>query len=169
MAALKAVRQMHADSSRLLLDLDRAMVGYKPVYGSVATMDLSYDIKRGAYMSEGLLRHWVRHSEPNQVIAVNLVFWDDNANVEEPLFIAAKLLYAESLSNTPDRNKAWDPWYAYLNWMPKRMVGIVTEGKPHAKRTDLLRVASVGAPLASISSENVARELLQVVVDHRFD
>ena len=111
-AALKAVRQMHADSSRLLLDLDRVMVGYKPVYGSVVTMDLSYDIKRGAYMSEGLLRHWVRSSEPNQVIAVNLAFWDDNADVEEPLFIAAKLVYAEPLSTVPDRNRAWDPWNA---------------------------------------------------------
>jgi hypothetical protein len=80
-AALSAVRQMHRDSSRLLRDLDRFLAGFKPVFGSFATTDLSYDIKKGDYMAAGLLRHWVHSESPSEVIAVNIVFWDRSPKV----------------------------------------------------------------------------------------
>jgi hypothetical protein len=166
--ALKAVRTMHADSSRLLLDLDRALVGYKSIYGSFATMDLSYDIKRASFMSEGLLRHWVHSSRPDTVIAVNIAFWDDNAGLNEPFFIAAKLLYADALQTTPDRNKAWDPWYAYLNWTNQRKLNEIVEAKPPEKRADILRAVSIGVPLSSIVTEAHGAMILEKAKSYDF-
>jgi len=46
-AAIKAVLQMHSDASKLLLDLDKTMQGYQTLFGSVATINLSWDVKTG--------------------------------------------------------------------------------------------------------------------------
>jgi len=51
-AALSAVRKMHFDCSRLLRDIDKEFDGYRSVYASIATTDLSYDVKTGLYMAE---------------------------------------------------------------------------------------------------------------------
>ena len=163
MLAIQAVRGLHTDASRLLLDLDRGLVGYRSVYGSFATMDLSYDIKRGTFMSNGLLRHWLHNSQPDAVIAVNIAFWDDRGKVTEPLFIAAKLLYTDQLEKAGDRTKAWDPWYAYLDWTTPRLENEVSEAQPPAKRQDLRRAITIGVPLCSVTTEAHGHELIERV------
>lgn len=167
--ALRAVREMHSDASRLLLDLDRGLLGYKSVYGSFATMDLSYDIKRGMFMAEGLLRHWVESSAKDTVVAVNIAFWDETAKIIEPMFIAAKLLYLEPVPTTPDRSKAWDPWSAYLSWTTDRKPWELLEAAPPQKRADLLRVVTFAVPLSSITTEAHGRDLLNKVKEYDFN
>jgi len=167
--ALKAVRAMHVDSSRLLLDLDRTLVGYTSVYRSVATIDsMSYDIKKPDFMTDGVFRHWVHPSQADTVIAVNLAFWDDNVDLKEPFFIAAKIRYAEPLPNPWDRNKAWDPWHAYLSWTNPREVDLLSEAKPPEDRADILRAVSVGTPLSRIATEASGARFLNLVKSFNF-
>jgi hypothetical protein len=167
-AALSAVRKMHFDCSRLLRDIDKEFDGYRSVYASIATTDLSYDVKTGLYMAEGLLRHYAKDVSPSQVVAVNIVFFDVGGKVTEPLFIIAKILYAAPLEVATNRNKAWDPWRAYLEWNKERKHGeiIVLEGP--LKKDSILRIAVLAVPLFTIDSETRAQDVVRRVRDFAF-
>ena len=167
-AALSAVRKMHFDCSRLLRDIDKEFDGYRSVYASIATMDLSYDVKVGRYMAEGLLRHYAKGVSPSQVIAVNIVFFDERRKVTEPLFIIAKILYAAPLEIATDRNKAWDPWVAYLDWNKERKYNEIILLEGPLKKDSVLRVSVLAVPLFTIDSETRAQEIVRSVRDFAF-
>src|SRR5580698_3737311 len=102
--ALKAVLKMHSDSSKLLLDLDRTMQGYRSLFDNIATTNLSYDVKRGKYMADGLFRHYVRDNDELEVRAVNICFCDENDhNFMEPIFVAAHLSYVSAAANMQEK------------------------------------------------------------------
>src|ERR1700722_1838486 len=57
--ALKAVAQMHAETSRLLVDCDKYIGNGRPsVFGSYATRDLTYHYKATFWMAEGVYRYY---------------------------------------------------------------------------------------------------------------
>ncbi len=106
--ALKAVLQMHSDASKLLIDLDTAMQGYKSVFGNVATANLTYDVKSGMYMADGLFRHYTKGDDESQVRAVNLCFFDKkDPHLDEPLFVAAHLAYSPPAEIGQEKSKRY--------------------------------------------------------------
>ena len=164
--ALSAVRKMHSDCSRLLRDIDRELDGYRSVYASIATMDLSYDVKSGLYMAEGLLRHYVKGVSPTEVIAIKIAFFEPS--IIEPLFIIAKIQYLSPLETAPDRNKAWDPWDAFLKWTPERKLEepILLQGP--LKKGLISNMALLAVPLFSIDGEMRAQAIVQRIRDYNF-
>jgi hypothetical protein len=164
--ALTAVMQMHADSARLLRDFDQWMDGYRSASGSQATNNLSYDVKTGLYMADGLFRHYVRDDALNIVLAINILFFDSKNKVEQPLLIAAKLLYASEVEYVSDR--AWDPWSAYFIWNKDRSYRKTIALEGAFKKGNLSRIAVAAMPLYDVTTESVLHEFVRPVRDFEF-
>jgi hypothetical protein len=80
-----------------------------------------------------LARLYLRKQHENQVLGINLCFYDRNGSkFEEPIFIAANTRY--QLGILDDKFKrGWDPWEAFLKWSPKR---VLQRGHNHSGSTD---------------------------------
>jgi len=164
--AMRAVLQMHADSSKLLLDLDREMMDYVSLYDNIATANLSYDVKSKRFMAEGLFRHYVRAKTDTEVIAVNILFFDEGIKTafSEPLFVASKLSYLNTTGSSSERqSRFWNPWQALTDWSH----GEALKGVVHLseiKKSGEVQSATVRAvPLFGISSIEQAMYVMREV------
>jgi hypothetical protein len=163
--AIKAVLQMHSDASKLLLDLDKTMQGYQTLFGSIATINLSWDVKTGKYMADGLFRHYVRKDDETQVRAVNICFFDVNdLSFEEPILVAAHISYFSVAKNMPEKSKrAWDPWTAFASWNQEKVFNkrIVLDGP--LKGGAIQSVILTATPLFSIHNQETVKALINAV------
>jgi len=58
MIALNAVRQLHSDTTRLLVDFGKKMgADWYSVFGNFATRELTYSVNTEFWMAEGVYRY----------------------------------------------------------------------------------------------------------------
>ncbi len=157
--ALKAVRQLHADASRLLLDCDGTIGKGLQVCpkGNVVTGDMS-TVVGGTWMAEGAYRYYAAptDNEPGRVDGVCLCFIGEAVAADEPVLIVGQVDYR--LPEGQDIQKvwsAWDLWFLFTDNCQDRTYGHVLSAGPitwkkENKTFDGFRLIAV--PLYSIMS-----------------
>jgi hypothetical protein len=114
-AALKAVLQLHTDTSKLLVDFDKKMSGYSSVFGNFATSELTYHVRAEGWMASGVYRYYTKDKMPGLVDGIMVCFLD--SRLEEPMLLVAELKYhLESGADIRQVCKPWDIWYLYFDW-----------------------------------------------------
>ena len=111
--ALRAVLQLHSDTSRLLVDCDRIFKG-ESIFGNNATRELTYHVSARSWMAGGVYRFYRDPSDPRIAWGVTVCFID-NGNVDdlpEPTLIVGRIEYAMT-DNKPADCKCWDLWNQY--------------------------------------------------------
>jgi hypothetical protein len=162
-SAIQAVLHMHSDCTKLLLDLDKSLRDYRPLFGNVVTSDLGSSISRRTFIASGLFRHYFRNDDQTQVLGVNVCFFTNDGKFTEPLFIVARLSYYASASGPERLDRGWDPWYAFLDWNPERKFNAAIFLDGPLKNGSVERVALAACPLLSVSSLEVANGLIDLV------
>jgi hypothetical protein len=172
-SAVRAVAQMHADTSKLLIDCDKRVGRARPsVFGSYATKGLTYSYRADQWMAEGVFRYYA--SDSNNVDGVTVSFWEETT--EEPMFMIAQIRYQRHPDSNPLDDEAadikrvckeWDIWNLYF-WWGERKGGTVLEYTD----SDEGRIASarlIAIPLYSINSIETVEALydrVNVPVQH---
>jgi hypothetical protein len=113
-AALLAIQQLHGDCSRLLLDADKLMGNWIAIHGTYVTSNLSWDVKRGFYMAEGLYRHYANANKPNCVRSIITCFGSNREPIPEPLLLLSELKYVSGSPTKGTVAGVWDPWALYF-------------------------------------------------------
>ncbi len=149
--ALKAVAQMHSDTSKLLVDCDKQIGrGRRSVFGSYATKELTYNFQAEYWMAEGVYRYY--EAGPMLVDGVTVAFFHGQAI--EPLLLVAQIRYSYKPGDPEppvlrDRCDEWDAWSLYFSWGESRELGKVhAYGGSDAGRIEWARLVAV--PLFSI-------------------
>jgi hypothetical protein len=157
--ALKAVRQLYADASRLLSDCDSTIGKGRRVCtrSYAATAGLS-SLLGGLWMAEGAYRCYAADPQrrPGLVEAVCLCFLGEKVAKDEPVLVAGRIAYrlddGQVLADVCD---GWDLWYLFADDCPERTCGVVHSSGPltwpdGGKSFDGFSLVAV--PLYSISS-----------------
>ena len=114
-AALKAVVQLHIDTSKLLVDFDKKMLGYTSVFANVATSELTYHVRAEGWIASGVYRYYAKAEQPGLIDAITVCFLDPR--LTEPLLVVAELKYhLESGADIKQICKPWDLWSLYFDW-----------------------------------------------------
>lgn len=144
--ALKAVVQMHSDTSKLLVDCDKHIgKGRASVFGSYATSELTYNFQARFWMAEGVYRYY--EAGPLLVDGVTAAFFHVDVPTE-PLLLLARIQY--SGETAASKAKAWDIWSLYFAWGESKELGKVHRyGETDEGRIEWARLIAV--PLFSIS------------------
>jgi hypothetical protein len=157
--ALKAVRQLHEDASRLLSDCDRVLAKGKRVctrtYAATGGMS---SLLNGSWMAKGAYRCYAAapDKQPGLVEAVCLCFFGEIVARDEPLLIAGQISYRlDAGQGLADVCDGWDLWYLFANDCPERRYDEVLWSGPltwqeGGKSFDGFRLLAV--PLYSIKS-----------------
>jgi hypothetical protein len=163
--AVRAVQQMHSDCSRLLLDFDRQMEGWSPVFGSYATRDLTYNVRALRWMAEGVYRLYTNQSLPSLVRGLTISFIENDT--DRPLLLVGELRYSDRTSEIKAVCKEWDLWGVFFDWGGQRVYDELlsfTAPDPN-KRIDLASL--IAKPLYSINSvEEIAELMKRVATPH---
>ena len=123
--ALKAVAQMHSETSRLLVDCDKYIGKGRPsVFGSYATRDLTYHYKATFWMAEGVYRYYPAGSDAVEGVTVAFHYAgapNDPRSQSEPLLLVGHIQYSPSgnvLEDSSSKAKCneWDLWSLYFEW-----------------------------------------------------
>jgi len=161
--ALAAIRQLHSDTSKLMVDFDGNMFadGWYSVFENVATRDLTYHVKAKFWMAEGVYRYYTKHATPGLVEGLTVVFFDPRA--EEPLFLTAQVQYrVEANKLISDVCAAWDIWWLYFDLTDKRELGrVYRHGNIDNGRIEWAKVLAV--PLLSIQGLTDAEAKLKEI------
>jgi hypothetical protein len=165
--AIRAVLEMQADCVRLIHDMDKALNNYESLLGNVVTLGQGNTIGRRAYLSQGLIRLYVRRGIEERLLGVNICFFDQNdSKFVEPIFVVANVAYLPGPSDPQEKLKrGWDPWYAFLAWASpdqRTYDKAITIEKP-LKRPNIEHVTVAAAPLYTISSLDAAMRLVDRV------
>lgn len=172
--ALAAVRRMHADVSRLLVDAEGTFGKDRtPAFGSYATQDLTYSYKADYWMPEGVFRVWASKPPAEQaaVDAITVRFFDLESRIEEPFLLVGQIKYrlqgdvsaVDYLTDKAGKSekRAWHLWYAYASWGGERRPGVVLAGSRLERNVEWFKV--IGVPLYSIRSfDDVTALMAQV-------
>lgn len=163
--AIRAVLDMQDDCIRLFRDLDKALPEYTSLYGNVVTLNMGSSITRRAYFAEGLIRLYARKNQEEQVLGVNICFYDPHdMTLVEPLFVVANTLYGTGVADQQEKlKKGWDPWSAFLGWNAERAYGTAYTVEKPEKRSSVQRAVVAAAPLYTITSLDAAMKLVQLV------
>lgn len=108
--ALRAVHQMHADTSKLLQECDLKL-GKKleSVFGNTATRGISGTVRNAPWMARGLYRWYKIKRIPGIVEAITVVFLDDQQRAEEPLLLVGRVKYnMDGVKSIKEVCKEWD-------------------------------------------------------------
>jgi hypothetical protein len=149
--ALDAIRQLHADTSRLLVDFGKTVdANWDSVFGNYVTRGLTYNVIADYWMAEGVYRYWSDIFDPAVVKALTVCFF--GRGIAEPLLLVAQLNYLmEGGAETKTVCKEWDVWQLYFDWNDRPVTGEVMSSagadKGRIKAAKLLAV-----PLYSITS-----------------
>lgn len=161
--ALKAVAQLHSDTSKLLVDWDSRMLGsgWMSVFDNVATRNLTYHVKADFWMAEGVFRYYFNEAFPKAVKNVTVCFLA--RQIAEPILLTANIHYrVESGTHIKQVCKGWDTWQMYFDWTK----GAELEKVIECSELDNGRIESaavLGVPLYSINKiEDVEAKMLQV-------
>jgi hypothetical protein len=157
--ALKAVRQLHADASRLLSDCDGTIgKGMQVCHrANVATAGMS-TVLGGSWMAAGAYRCYAAapDTQPGLVDAVCLCFFGAKVAKDEPVLIVGQITYRlEAGQPLADVVDGWDLWYLFADDCPGRACGEVYSSGPltwqdGGKSFDEFRLVAV--PLYSLTS-----------------
>src|SRR3954454_1641309 len=85
--ALAAVRRMHADVSKLLVDADGTIGKDKDsLFGNYATRNLTYSVKADFWMAWFVHRYYAAPNgpDPGLVDAISVWFFDNQSRITEP-------------------------------------------------------------------------------------
>jgi hypothetical protein len=161
--ALKIVRQLHWDTMRLLTDFDGLMVGWKSAFGNTVTSAMGTTLSHGFWMAEGVYRYYVSPTVPTEVQGVTVAFEDYSRRIDEPLFLAAAIVYhVEPAQDILAACHPWDIWELYFDKSAKRELGrVIDYNDPYPQRIKRARVITV--PLYTIESVEDAHRLLDEV------
>lgn len=174
--ALAAVRRMHADVSRLLVDAEGTFGKDKTsAFGSYATQDLTYSYKADYWMPEGVFRVWASKppAEQEVVDAVTVRFFDLEGRIEDPFLLVGQIKYrlpgdVSAVDFLTDKackgeKRAWHLWYAYSSWSGERRPDIVLVGSRLDRNVEWFKV--IGVPLYDIRTMDEVVELMKRVRD----
>ena len=159
--ALRAVEQMHSDCSRLLLEFDRKMEGWKPIFGNYATRDLTYNVRAQRWMAEGVYRLYSNNAYSSMLHGLTISFIE--ANTDQPLLLVAEVRYADKSSDIKTVCREWDLWGIFFDWGVQRNYNEVlsfTSIDPD-KRIESARL--IAKPLYSVKSVDEVAELMKQV------
>lgn len=165
--ALRAIRQMHSDTSRLLQDCDGTIGRHRPsVFGSNATRDLTYQFNAAQWMAEGVYRYYdAADVEAGLVEGITTAFIDKvkPERPEEPLLIVGQIKYkVEDGKAIAETCLGWDLWNVYFDGLPAAKTGTILFTKGwQTGRVDWVKLIAV--PLYSVSSMAVVEELMAKV------
>ena len=110
--ALRAVRQLHGDTSKLLVDYDkkRFTEGCYSVFENNATRELTYNVKAQYWMAQYVYRYYAKKSTPGLVEGLTVCFFREN--IDEPILATAQIQYRLAGDTLPC--DAWDIWYLFF-------------------------------------------------------
>lgn len=109
--ALRAVRQLHGDTSKLLVDYDKTRIaeGCYSVFKNV-TQELSYSVNAPYWMAQYVYRYYAKKSTPGLVEGLTVCFFREN--IDEPILATAQIQYRLAGDTLPC--DAWDIWYLFF-------------------------------------------------------
>jgi hypothetical protein len=173
--AVAAVRRMHADVSKLLIDADRAIgTGKVSVFGNFVTDSLKYTVPADCWMAKGVYRLYAAKPPTDETVldALTARFFDAEERIVEPFLLVGQIKYrlpeGQSLANYlldkagKAEKRPWHLWNAYAGWSAeRRRPGEVLVGRRPEKKIEWFKV--IGVPLYTISSmEHVADLMARV-------
>jgi hypothetical protein len=165
--ALRAVCQLHADTSRFLVDFDNKCIraGWNSVFGTVATSGISTTLSAEYWMAEGVYRYYVKAPVLDLVKGVLVPFFHFQQKSKEPLLLVAQIKYQVAAgSSIKTVCKAWDIWKLYYDRNDRQDLGNVIAVGP--LDDDLIEWARVLAvPLYSIKRVEDAEQLMTQVAE----
>jgi len=165
--ALAAVRQLHSDTSKLLVDFDSKMFagGWSSVFENIATRDLTYAVKAQFWMAEAVFRYYAKDGNPGHVEGLTVVFFERRA--KEPLFLIAQLQYRMGANKLiSDVCRPWDIWYLYFEHTDKRELQTLHTFR-NIDNDRIERAAVLAVPLLSIKTPADAVATLEQVREAR--
>jgi hypothetical protein len=159
--ALAAVRRLHGDVSKLLVDADGTIGKDLLPAIEVATVDQARGHRVDCWMAKGVFRMWKARPPADQTLRDVLMvrFFDAIFPIEEPILLLGQLKYRERVPSQV--NRSWDLWSAYTVWsgehQPPEKVRV---GGP-VKDVEWFTV--IGVPLYRIGSMADVVKLMQRV------
>jgi hypothetical protein len=165
--ALTAVRRMHADVSKLLVDADGTIgKGKVSLFGNNATQGLSYNVKTEYWMAYFVYRFYeaAEGTDPNLVEAINV--WFFHPRIEEPCLMVGQVGYdIGPEKRIKDVCQVWDLAMPHLEWSSLPMqFGVIHSGLPPTGWKRPVRWFKVIAePLYNIESINDVTGLMDRV------
>jgi hypothetical protein len=164
--ALKAVAQLHSDTSKLLLDCDAYIAnGRRSVFGNNATRDLTWHAKAAHWMAEGVYRFYEGNSL--NVDAITVTFFKPDEEFE-PLLKVGRIQYKVPGDGLADALRQvcneWDLWWLYFDSGAARQVGKVIE---YSDLDDhrIVWARLIAVPLFTIHRIEDVRQLMTRVVE----
>jgi len=141
-AALRAICQLHSDTSKLLVDFDKRQLrpNCYSVFGSYATRDLTYNVKADFWMAEGVYRYYANNAEPGKIEGVAVCFFHEGfPHFDEPLLLLARINYRLD-NDLPIRQvcQEWDILKLFFDFREDRELDHVL----HAQNIEVGRIAS---------------------------
>jgi hypothetical protein len=166
--ALDAVRRMHADVSRLLVDTDGTIgKGKESVFRKIVTRDLTYNVRAAFWMAWFAYRYYAtaEGSDPNLVEAVTVWFFDKYApvRINEPHLLLGQLWYDLATGQeAKDVCKEFDLVDAYA-WWSTPAPNTVLFGISPQQRPSVRWFKVIGVPLYTIRSKDQVVALMNRV------
>ena len=162
--ALHAVRRLHSDTSKLLVDCDkkRYAEGCYSVFENVATRDLTYNVNAEYWMAQAVYRYYANDAKPGLVEALTVCFFDER--IDEPILLTAQFQYQVAANElVKDLCAAWDAWDLFFEPPGERK----PLGKVHICRKFPRQTLQWGkvlaAPLYSIQRIEDVEQMVQEV------
>jgi hypothetical protein len=166
--ALAAVRRMHADVSKLLVDVEGTIgKGKASVFGSYSTRDLSSSFRDPRWMAWFVYRYFAAGvgADPSVVDAVTVWFFDNDRRIEEPHLLVGQLCYELEAGQQQVKGmcQEWDLPRAYIHWAGPPTPGRVHVGRSPQDRPVIRWYKVIAVPLFSITSMAGVVELMDRV------
>ena len=151
-SALSAVRRMHSDVSKMLVDADSTIgKGLNPLFGGYATTNLTYSYRADCWMSGLVFRLFTDTDRPGIVKGITVWFFDNANKMTEPHLLVGELAY----DLTPDQKiekvcLGDDQITAYSKWHGNPVAETVLTGRYPKSAIRSYKV--IAKPLYSIAS-----------------
>jgi len=166
-SALSAVRRMHSDVSKLLVDVDSTIgKGMNPIFGSYATTNLTYNYRADYWMAAFVYRLFSDAINPGSVKGITVWFFDDAKRIDEPYLLVGELEYELAPEQTLEKPWVSDLINAYSKWHDKPTSNVVLTGRSPKPAVRSYKV--IATPLYSITSMADLVELMDRVQEAGF-
>jgi len=122
--ALRAICQLHSDTSKLLVDFDKRQLrpNWYSVFENFATRDLTYHVKADFWMAEGVYRYYANDSIPGNVEGLTVCFFNQVfPQYDEPLLLLAHIKYRfDQNLQIKQVCDPWDIWKLFFDFRDDR-------------------------------------------------
>lgn len=165
-SALSAVRRMHSDVSKMLVDADSTIGnGWNPIFGSFATTNLTYSYRADYWMAAFVYRLFSDANNPGTVKGITVWFFDDSKLIIEPHLLVGELEYELAPEQTLEKTWVSDLINAYSKWHVMPTVDTVLTGRNPKQVVRSYKV--IATPLYSIASiDDVVKLMDHVQATH---